>query len=134
MAVWKHDQIARFAAEYCCRNDQNLTIESDTAGLTGLFGYTAEEIASGYRNSLLMMIDPDSRELCQKMLAEQLAEGEDVEVIFSVHHKNGDTVWVFNRGQKRTGEDGQEYLTGILVDVTRSKIRYDAEKQMTRAL
>jgi len=134
MTKWKQELVARFAGEYCCRNDQNLTLEGNTAGLTELFGYSEEEIRSVYGNSLWEMTDPDCRELLQRMLAEQLSAGDDIELVFSVRRKNGDRRWVFNRGTRFLEENGEEYLAGILVDITHSKCRYDTEQQMTRAL
>lgn len=123
--------IARFACEYCCRNDQKLTLDSELTGLTGLFGYSLEEIRDVWKNSFWEMVNPDEREGLQKMLAEQLAAGDQIELIFSVLHKDGSRIWILNRGCREVQEDGTEYLTGVLVDITYSKLRYDAEKQMT---
>lgn len=134
MTIKEKGLIARFASEYSCRNDQKLTLEGDITGLTGLFGYSEAEIRTVYQNSLLEMIFPDDWKLLQKMLAEQLALGDHIELIFSVLHKNGNRMWIFNRGCRVLDEDGTEHLTGVLVDITYSKLRYDTEKQMTRVL
>ncbi len=123
------EAIAHLTGSYCCRNDLCLTLESDAAELTGLFGYSAEEIRSIYHNSLLELAEVDARKKLMQRLAEQLSVNDDVELAFPVCHKSGRVIWVLNRGHRVIGEDGKEYLSGVLVDVTKSKNQYDEEKK-----
>lgn len=125
---------SRFCGEYCCRNNERLTWIGDTAGLTGLFGCTKEEMEFQYENSLLELIDPDYREEFRSELYRQTATGEDIELLFPYIYKDGSRAWILNRGQVCQDEEGQEYLTGVLVEITGMKERYDAERQMTSAL
>ena len=134
MYSWKHKALARIMGEYCCRNDQNLTLESDAAELAGLFGYTSDEFRTVHQNSMMQFIEADVRETIRQELREQLAAGDDLELIVPVSRKDGKIIWVLNRGYRVTGPQGDEYLAGILVDITYSKHRYDVEKQMTRFL
>ena len=134
MVNLKLDQISRFAVTYCCRTDQNYTLEGDTADLGRLFGYTPEEIAGRFHNSLLRLAETETGESIHKTLS-GLADGQaEVEAVWAVRHKNGSVVWVMNRACKVTAEEGREYLVGILLDITRSKLNYDAERLKTRAL
>ena len=126
--------IARFSGTYYCRNDFSLSFVSDTAGLSGLTGYTIDEIKSIYHNNLLEIADVQAREKVHEEIQEQLAMWGTVEIVMPVLHKSGTPLWIMNRGQLVAGEDGQEYLTGVLVDITRSKARYDEEKKATRVL
>ena len=121
--------IARFSGTYYCQNDFNLSLVSDTAGLSGLTGYTIDEIESFYHNNLLEMIDVQAQENLREEIQEQLAMCGALEVVMPVPHKSGQLLWIMNRGQLIEEEDGQEYLAGILVDITRSKARYDEEKK-----
>ena len=134
MADRINDRIGRFAAVYCCRNDQKYTLESDTAGLSRLFGYSAEELTDRFHSSLLELAEPSFQETFQKAVTGQTASGEEVEIVFPVLHKNGNIVWVMNRACVVSAEDGSEHLEGLLVDITRSKNNYDIEKQKARAL
>lgn len=134
MVNLKHDQIGRFAVTYCCRMDQNYTLEGDTADLGRLFGYTPEEIEGKFQNSLLQLAEHETGEDIHKTL-NGLSDGQDeVEAVWAIRHKNGSVVWVMNRACRVTAEDDREYLVGILVDVTRSKLNYDAERMKTCAL
>ncbi len=130
----EHEAVARFWGTYYCRNDLCLSLVSDAAALSGLTGYTADEMQSLYHNNLVELIDIEMRGELQKEIVKQLTVCGSVEVMLPVYHKNGRLLWIMNRGQLVTGEDGQEYLAGILVDITRSKVRYDEEKQATRVL
>lgn len=130
----KHELRSRFCGEYCCQNNESLSFVSDTAGLTGLFGCTKEKIETEYHNSLLELIVPGYREEFVKKLEEQLEEGPDVELLFPALCGDGSCVWILNRGQLFQEEDGQEYLVGMLVDITRMKQNYDVQWQMTQML
>jgi len=126
--------IAHFSSTYCCQNDLFLSLISDTAKLSALTGYTVDEIQSLYHNNLIELIDAEARVDLQKEISDQLEAWRALEVMMPIYHKNGTLLWIMNRGQLVIGEDGQEYLAGILVDVTRSKARYDEEKKATRVL
>ena len=132
MSDWKKKTLTTFAGEYCCQIDQNMTWESDGARLAGLLGYDAVEWECP--SGLMDMVEEDVRPYLRQELTEQLAAGDDVELVLPVINKAGDMVWLFNRGRRVTGPDGAESLVGVLVDVTRSKNHYDAEKQNTRLL
>ena len=134
MINWGREIIPRFSGTYYCRNDRWLSLVSDPAELTGLTGYTVKEIESLYHNNLLELADAKVYEGLQQEIADQLAVDDVVEVMFPIARKDGTLLWIMNRGQRVVGEDGQEYLAGILVDITRSKARYDEEKKATRVL
>ena len=79
--------IARFAGTYCCQNNLNLSFVSDTAGLSGLTGYTIDEIKTIYHNNLLEMTDVSCLESLQKDIQEQMAIWGTVEIVMSLLHK-----------------------------------------------
>ncbi len=114
---------------YCCRNDLELTLNSDARQLSGLFGYSANEINTCFHNSLLELASFEERKKLRASLYAQLAEGDSIEILIPVQHKNGEMIWVLNRGRRMEGADGLEYLQGVLVDITRSKQLYDEQKK-----
>jgi len=128
------EAIARFSGTYYCRNDFSLSFVSDAAGLSGLTGYTIDEIKSIYHNSFLEMVDVKAQECLREEIRDQLAMFGALEIVIPISHKSGQLLWIMNRGQLVVEEDGQEYLTGVLVDITRSKARYDEEKKVTKVL
>ena len=130
----KHELLSRFHGEYCCRKNENLTLNSDTAGLTGLFGYSKEEFQTKYHNSLRELITFDYREEFSGQLEQQLGKGNEVELVFPAVRKDGTCVWILNRAMRYFGDDGQEYLLGVLVEFTRIKQDYDVQWKMNQAL
>lgn len=127
MSLSKYEFLARYLSEYCCRHDDSLTLVGNISGLTPLFGYTADEISSTYRNSLAAMTAPDA----QSDLLKALSETDEIECIFPVFHKEGHTVWVLNKAVRIQDDDGTVYIHGILVDITKLKQAYDREKKIT---
>lgn len=122
---------AQFSSAYLCRNDPALTLAGDITTLAGLLGYAPEEISSVFQNSLLAMVSADTRQNLRSSLAGQIAETGEVECIVPLCRKNGDTVWFLNRAVCREASDGQAYICGILVEISRLKQEYDLEKQAT---
>ena len=130
MVMNRHELLAQFSTEYCCKNDASLTLVGDVSGLAHLFGYTAEEIFSTYQNSLSAMVAVDAHHNGHNALI----KGESIECVLPVRHKNGSIVWVLNKAILQEADDGSTYLYGLLVEITRLKQDYDREKKATHAL
>ncbi len=128
-AAYKSEEMSHIYGVYRCQNDLRLTLNSDARQLSGLFGYSANEIDTCFQNSLLGLTTSDERVKLRASLDAQLAEGDSIEILIPVQHKNGEMIWVLNRGCRMAGADGREYLQGVLVDITRSKQLYDEQKK-----
>lgn len=134
MKFMKHELFSRFSSAYFCRNDFALTLLGDTSGLASLFGYTVEEISSTFQNSLVAMVSTDARHKLQNTITEQLADTDDIECVFPVCHKNGNIVWVLNRAVRKKTDDGNTYIFGILIEISKLMQEYDQEKKTTSTL
>lgn len=132
MSDWKRSELVSVVGEYCCQDDHNLTLESDVAVLAGLLGYDVTEWK--HPEGMIGLLDEAVRPLLRQELTEQLAAGDDVELLFPMYNKTGDLMWFLNRGRRVTDPEGNRHLVGVLVDITHSKNRYDSEKQNTRLL
>ena len=109
------------AGTYCCYTDLPLTLLPAETSLSSLTGYSPEELAHTFHNSLLELIDASDRESVMLHFEEQLAQGNDMELEFRLSHKEGHPIWVLNKCRRICGENGREYLYGILVDITKSR-------------
>lgn len=127
MKEWKQNALVHIVAEYCCRNDKYLTWQEDASGLMALLGYTSEDVVKF--GGMMHLVEGNAQGLLRQELTEQLAVGDDIEQILPMHRNTGETVWLLNRGRCVTNEEGVQCLAGVLVDITYSKCRYDAEKQ-----
>lgn len=120
--------IMSIPGSYFCHRNSELTFCGDVAGITELLGYSKEEISTYYNNSLVELIVLEDRIELKQKLEEQLASGDNIELSFWVQHKNGNRIWLFNRGRRFKAEDEKEYVAGILVDITKEKEKQ--EKQL----
>jgi len=109
----------------CSRNDYWLTMEGVSRGLITLLGYTEEEFAALFENRMLALVDADAREAVRRSLDEQLERGNVARVEFHMRHKDGRSVWVLGNAHRMMEADGNEYLYGMLIDI--SQIKADQE-------
>ena len=134
MKLKKHGMIASFSNEYCCRYDSCLTIESDPSGLAQMMGYSKEEMIRLCEQGLISLLGEQEREEWRKKLCSQLNRSNQVELLVHTRRKDGTDLWLMNRGHRIKEETGQEYIYGVLVDVTWSKQQYDKEKEAEKVL
>ena len=134
MIVKKKRMTASFSSEYCCRYDSCLTVESAPEELAPMFGYSKEEMAQLCQKGLLSFMVEAEREIGYGKICCQLRKSNQVEFIFQANRKDGTEMWVMNRGCLVKEEDGQEYIHGVLVDLTWSKFCYDKEKAAEKVL
>ncbi len=61
------------------------------------------------------------REDVARQVREQSREGNTIEVEYRLVTKQGETVWVLDKSHLYKGEDGDEYFSAILIDVTQTR-------------
>lgn len=120
---------AQMSGDFCCRCEFDLTLVGDTAGVAGVTGFTVDELREIYQNNLMDLLIPMYRDKLRTKLKIQLDKDGEVEEVLPLICKDGDVKWLMCRGLKVEDIAGQEYLTGVLVDVTRSKQKYDAQEK-----
>ena len=130
MIFTEKELLSRFSSTYCCRNDASLTLMGDTSGLARLLGYDPDELAALYGNSFLALVSTDP----QLDFPGSFDDGHDIECVIPLRRKNGNAVWMLNRAACQKADDGNTYIYGILVDISRLKCAYDGEKQAVLAL
>lgn len=107
-----------FTGFYRCRKDTLLTLDAATSQISSIVGYSPDEIRTEFDNSLINLILPGDRETVLAKLTEQLALTGTAELSFRIQHKDGRILWVVSKNKVNTTDDGSEYLTGVLMDVT----------------
>ena len=122
--------LANFTSTYCCRNDASLTLVGDTSFIAHLFGYTPQELSCLFQNSFLAMATDEGREILQN----SLVNGEDIQCVFPVCHKDGRTLWMLNRAVRHIDADGNTCIHGILVEISQLRQAYDLERKAALAL
>lgn len=109
---------------YCCRLDAQLTFLEGREDLRRLLGYHGTEAVYA---DLSQYVCGDWKDGMHIELEQQLLEGDEIELVFPVTCENGEILWLLNRG-KRFIEDGEGYISGVLVDMTCTKNQYSSIK------
>lgn len=104
-----------------CANDPNLTLLSMSDGFLSQFGYTREEIQTLFQNQFLNMIYPSDRINMLRTVAEQLEKGPDIELEYRVLHKNGQPVWILDKGRLMENGEGGQCFYCLLVEINDRK-------------
>lgn len=104
-----------------CRNDACFTLVRVNDGFVSMLGYSREELESLFQNRYIELIDPRDRALVMRKFQVQMNEGNTFELDYRVKTKDGRSVWLLDKSQLFTGEDGVEYLSGVLIDVSKTK-------------
>jgi len=104
-----------------CRNDQHLTMFGSRKGLFSLVGYTEDELESNFQNRLMELVLESDRAELRTNIIEQLSTGNNLEVEFQLRHKDGHNIWVLTKGYLLTESSGEEYLYGMMLDISQSK-------------
>lgn len=110
---------------FVCRRDEGWTIVEGGSGLHSLLGYTRQEIEQRFSGRLADMVLPEDRENAKQRLAEQLRQGDSIELEYRLVRKDGGTIWVLDKSRLVTGRDGREYFYCTLADNSRSKAMQD---------
>ena len=104
-----------------CANDPNLTLLSMSDGFLSMFGYTKEEVERLFEGKFLNMIYPGDRAGMLKSTYAQLEHGSDLEVEYRVLCKNGQPIWVLDKGRLIDVGDGNRCFYCLLIDITARK-------------
>lgn len=104
-----------------CANDRSFTIRNVNEGFVTLFGYSNDEIKDRFDSRYIEMIYSDDRPRVWRQVREQLNRGTSAELEYRVNTREGQLLWVLEKCQLSVGEDGQENLSCVLIDITQSK-------------
>lgn len=91
-----------------------------------ILGYTPEEWM-GTKNFCLDHVFADDRETVKEYYYNGVGS-EKYELEFRMVHKDGSLVWLHNTTSVLKGADGSERLSGIMLDITKSKLMSDVER------
>lgn len=110
-------------------NNRNWTMKFISEGCFGLTGYKPEELIDDEVISYKDIIHPDDREYVWDKIQNSVKEGEPFKLEYRIKTKEGDVKWVWEKGRK-IDTDGEEFLEGIITDITDRK---EIEKELKKS-
>ncbi len=114
-------------AEFSCQLDDCLTLINPNPQLVELLGSTCSQIP----DALLPQLCSKQIAHIREELSSQLACKDDVELIFSIDNTVPTPRWLLARGQRHFDTAlNMNTLSGVLVDITNSKEKYDKQAQI----
>ena len=105
-----------------CLYDEKLTLLQVSDGFVSMFGYTREEIKEWFHDHFWEMVDERDRVPTALEVKRQMALGKTKNIEYRVRHKNGNIIWVLDKGQLI--EDpcgGCPSFYCIIIDITQER-------------
>ncbi len=117
----------------CIFNDQLSLIEVSD-GFLRMIGYTRDELQNKFHNNLKELIVPEDYQHVFGEVREQLKHGLNNRLEYRLLHKNGNVIWVLEKGTLVKNEKGEDCFHCIAVDITVEKeIREQYEAALKRS-
>lgn len=115
---------------YRCQFDDDWTMTYLSNGFESITGYDRKEVLLNHRLSFNDIIHPDHRDDLFKQWQMHRGKKEPLDLEYPIIHKNGDILWVWERGQVAYCSNGTPvYIKGFITDITaRKKTELSLEK------
>ncbi len=111
-------------AVFCCRNDAYFTFKRELTIISALVGYERSEL-----NNFIDIMTPESRQDAYHCFKTQLSEVRTSELLLELTHKDGHNIWVIVKVKLATLDDGNEYVLGTMLEVSKFKKQLDVTNQ-----
>ena len=92
-----------------------------------LLGYSREEFERIYENSFANTIYEEDRDTVLLTMSRQLEQNKAIDVEYRTRAKNGDLIWLCNKGALIYDECRRPYIVSIVFDITQNKSMQHAQ-------
>ncbi len=104
---------------YRCLDDETATMTFISRGCAELTGYTDDELtASSHCSFWDLLVDPADRD--SYLMQQRIASGQRFSLEYRIRRRDGEVVWVLERGCAVVIDD-QPLIEGIILDITERK-------------
>lgn len=93
-----------------------------------LLGYSREEFEKIYENNFANTIYEEDREEALQTMARQLENSKSMDVEYRTRAKNGNLIWLYNKGTLITDDHNHPYIYSIVFDITHNKDMQQAQR------
>ncbi len=105
---------------YRCVNDDYWTMKFVSNGCCQLIGYYPESLLDNHEIAYASIVYKEDLPGLMAEIKQALHEKRPFAAEYRIHRKDGSVVWVWEQGQE-VFVDGQQYLEGIVIDISERK-------------
>ncbi len=118
---------------YRCKYDRSWTMLFVSEGCVDLTGYRPDHLIDSKQLSFNEIVHPEDRELLWERWERVISEQTMFSGEYRIKKANGQTRWVYEKGQALYDPDGGvETIEGLIIDVTRQKMREERIEYLLR--
>lgn len=100
-----------------------------TPNVEAIYGYTPEEIYQGGENLWFSRIHPDDSNRVKDTYERLFSDGIPVNIEYRIKRKDGQWIWVADKAEIRSNENGSRYYIGIFSDISERKQTEEALRE-----
>lgn len=93
--------------------------------MLGYLGYTYEELICETKEMVIETIAPEDRDRVEEYVLEQVRKTGSYEIPYRLLKKNGERMWVFDKGKKIVTEEGRDAIISVVIDISQSMRRQE---------
>ncbi len=97
--------------------------------MLGYLGYTYEELVRETKEMVIETIAPEDRDRVEQYVLEQVRETGAYEIQYRLLKKNGERMWVLDKGKKIATEEGRDAIISVVIDISQSMMRQEMLKK-----
>ncbi len=121
-------------AVYRCENDEHWTMRFVSDAIQGITGHPAEDFIENRRRAYVEVIHPEDRDRVAQEVEKALGQGESFELEYRIVRSDGQTRWVYEKGQAIQDEEGNQWLDGAIMDITQRKLAEEDSARLGRVM
>lgn len=111
-------------AIFCCKNDAYFTFKKDLTIISAIVGYSRNEL-----NTFCDIVTKTSKEDMYHCFKTELSQVKTSELVLEIKHKAGYKIWVLVKVKLVTLDDGNEYIIGTMLEISKLKRQLDVTNQ-----
>ena len=117
-------------AIYRCSHTADWTMELISDEIERISGYPPSDFIHDECRSFASIIHPDDREEVERAVSAATERDQPFSLEYRLVRADGTTRWAMERGQLVRGQDGREWLDGVIFDITERRRAEEAVRHL----
>jgi PAS domain S-box-containing protein len=118
--------------QYSCENDSDYTMHYLDQDFSRITGYSVDSVLNNAHMSYNEIIHFQDREMVHQKIDECIIENRVWNIEYRIKHAEGHYIWVREFGLAHKGDQDKNVLSGIVVDINKTKSEEDIKKRQSK--